>query len=109
MPASPIRISAAGVEDGLSDPAQATDVEILSGTMAGKREIDLYSTSTSGNSLNGLNRKIYDLLKSDVERVAREGGSTTFQYSLSELGLDSLSWTADELRTCTKINISEVT
>lgn len=93
----PIRISATEVEDSLPNAKQTTDVEILSGKTADKRGDELYSTATSGSSLSGLNRKIYDLLKADVERVAVEGGNTQFRYSLEELGIADLSWTAQEL------------
>ena len=56
------------------------------------------AASNAGDQLSGLNRKIYDLVKAEVMKVAAgERTSTKFDFSLKDLGLEGKSWTCEEL------------
>ncbi|MBR3569665.1 MAG: S-layer homology domain-containing protein [Oscillibacter sp.] len=57
-----------------------------------------YASTLAGKHLQGFDRKLYDLLKEDVSKVAagnRE--STIFRFTASDMGLNGKSWTAAEL------------
>ena len=56
------------------------------------------ASSTAGDSLSGLNRKIYDLVKAEIIKVAAgERESSVFTFSLSDLGLADVTWSSEDL------------
>ena len=61
-------------------------------------EVEQYASISAGKHLQGFDRKLYDILKEDVKKVAagnRE--STIFRFTADDLGLNGKSWTATEL------------
>ncbi|MBQ7680683.1 MAG: S-layer homology domain-containing protein [Oscillibacter sp.] len=61
-------------------------------------EVEQYASVSAGKHLQGFDRKLYDILKEDVIKVAagnRE--STIFRFTTDDLGLTGRSWTAAEL------------
>lgn len=48
--------------------------------------------------LSPVNQKLYDLLRTEIEATARNGGSSAYSFTNGDLGLKT-SWTAAELQT----------
>ena len=69
------------------------------GTITGSvSEVEDYASISAGKHLQGFDRKLYDILKEDVKKVAagnRE--STIFRFTADDLGLNGKTWTAAEL------------
>ncbi|MBQ9492518.1 MAG: S-layer homology domain-containing protein [Oscillibacter sp.] len=110
--AEPVRAAALTAETGLSAPLTAPKTGAVSesnnarfygyltalgrGTRAA--EAEQYASVAAGKHLQGFDRKLYDLLKEDIRKVAagsRE--STIFRFTADDLGLNGKSWTAAEL------------
>ena len=54
--------------------------------------------STAADNITGLNRKIYDLVKAEILKVAAgERESTRFRFSMADLGLVDVTWTSQDL------------
>ena len=67
---------------------------------AGKAAPDVveYASISAGKHLEGFDRKLYDLLKEDIRKVAAGSQeSTIFRFTASDLGLSGKAWTAAEL------------
>ena len=83
--------------DGVSDRAAiAADASGRADNPA--QAVDLYASDAAGKHLQGFDRKLYDLLKAEVVKVAAGGReSTIFRFTPSDLGLKNQTWTAEEL------------
>ena len=61
-------------------------------------DVEQYASVNAGKHLQGFDRKLYDLLKENIRKVAAGSQEETiFRFTASALGLGGKSWTAAEL------------
>ena len=65
---------------------------------------------TAGNKLSGVSKNIYSILKSYISEVAAgDRASTVFEVQVNDLGIEKLTWTAEELGVESIIADDEIT
>ena len=95
----PARAAESGVASPLTAPRTgkaSADVTQYGGKTSA--DVEQYASVNAGKHLQGFDRKLYDLLKENIRKVAAGGQEETiFRFTASALGLGGKSWTAAEL------------
>ena len=74
------------------------DAVSFAGRAPGRDAVDDYAASAAGSKLTGLTRKVYDLLKAEIVKIAAgERTNTSITLNGKDLGIEGLSWSCAEL------------